>query len=42
MFQLCWHQHVASVAALTFSNYINHIARTPLDFPPAPNLPVEE
>jgi uncharacterized peroxidase-related enzyme len=32
---------VALVAALTFSNYTNHLARTPLDFPPAPDLPPE-
>lgn len=32
---------VALVAALTFSNYANHLARTPLDFPRAPDLPVE-
>jgi uncharacterized peroxidase-related enzyme len=32
---------IALVAALTLSNYANHLARTPLDFPPAPNLPAE-
>ena len=32
---------VALVAALTFSNYTNHLAHTPLDFPPAPDLPEE-
>ncbi len=32
---------VAVVAALTFSNYVNHLARTPIDFPLAPNLPSE-
>jgi len=32
---------VALVAALTFSNYINHVAGTEIDFPRAPNLPVE-
>lgn len=32
---------VALVAALTFSNDMNHLAGTPLDFPPAPDLPVE-
>jgi uncharacterized peroxidase-related enzyme len=33
---------VGLVAALTFSNYMNHIARTPIDFPPAANLPKED
>jgi alkylhydroperoxidase family enzyme len=32
---------VALVAALTFSNYANHLARTPLDCPPASDLPAE-
>lgn len=32
---------VALVATLTFSNYVNHVARTPIDFPVAPNLPEE-
>lgn len=32
---------VALVATLTFSNYMNHLAHTPLDFPAAQNLPAE-
>jgi len=32
---------VALVAAMTFSNYINHLAHTPIDFPVAPDLAVE-
>ena len=32
---------ITQVAAMTFSNYINRIARTPIDFPQAPNLPAE-
>jgi uncharacterized peroxidase-related enzyme len=31
---------VALVAAMTFSNYVNHLAHTPIDFPVAPDLPV--
>jgi uncharacterized peroxidase-related enzyme len=30
---------VAHVAALTFSNYLNHLARTPLDFPEVEDMP---
>ncbi len=30
---------VALVAHTTFSNYTNHLAHTPIDFPPAENLP---
>lgn len=30
---------VALVATMTFSNYANHLVRTPLDFPAAPDLP---
>jgi alkylhydroperoxidase family enzyme len=34
-------EKVALAVSLTFSNYTNHLARTPLDFPPAPDLPAE-
>ena len=33
---------VALVAANTFSNYLNMVARTPIDFPIAPDLPQAE
>jgi uncharacterized peroxidase-related enzyme len=33
---------VALVAANTFSNYLNLVARTPIDFPIAPDLPQAE
>jgi uncharacterized peroxidase-related enzyme len=33
---------VALVAANTFSNYLNLVAGTPIDFPVAPDLPVAE
>jgi hypothetical protein len=32
---------VASVDALTFSNCVSRLARTPLDFPAVANLPLE-
>jgi hypothetical protein len=32
---------VALVEAMTFSNYVDHSARRPIGFPPAPELAVD-